>query len=94
MYFTATSPYVLMFVLLIRGVTLEGASTGLRYYLLPEWSRLLDPQVWQLLGEGFFFVYFARCTLVHVGNSHLDHLGYIPRGDLIETVMLPSIINM
>ena len=45
MYFTATSPYVLMFVLLIRGVTLEGASTGLRYYLLPEWGRLADPQV-------------------------------------------------
>ena len=60
MYFTATSPYVLMFVLLIRGVTLEGASTGLRYYLLPEWSRLLDPQVGdQLVGKGFSLVWFC-----------------------------------
>ena len=45
MYFTATAPYVLMFVLLIRGVTLEGASYGLYYYLVPEFGRLLDPQV-------------------------------------------------
>lgn len=45
MYFTATSPYVLMFVLLIRGVTLDGAIDGIRYYLLPDWQRLQDPQV-------------------------------------------------
>lgn len=45
MYFTATSPYVLMFILLIRGLTLEGASDGLRFYLVPDFSRLQDPQV-------------------------------------------------
>jgi len=45
MYFTATSPYILMIILLIRGVTLEGAAEGLRFYLIPDWSRLADPQV-------------------------------------------------
>lgn len=45
MYFTATAPYLLMFVLLVRGVTLEGAAEGLKYYLLPDWQRLKDPQV-------------------------------------------------
>lgn len=34
-----------MFVLLIRGVTLDGAELGLKYYLLPDWSKLLETQV-------------------------------------------------
>lgn len=45
MYFTATSPYIFMIVLLIRGVTLDGAENGLKYYLMPEWSKLQEPQV-------------------------------------------------
>lgn len=45
-YFTATFPYVMMFALLIRGVTLPGAVTGIQFYLLPNATRLADPQVW------------------------------------------------
>lgn len=44
-YFTATLPYVMLLVLLIRGLTLPGAMEGVLYYLLPEVSRLADPQV-------------------------------------------------
>jgi len=32
-YFTATFPYVILFVLLIRGATLPGSSNGVKYYL-------------------------------------------------------------
>ena len=41
-WFTALFPYVLMFILLIRGVTLPGAGQGIRYYLMPKMDRLLD----------------------------------------------------
>lgn len=44
-YFTATFPYVMMFALLIRGVTLPGAANGLQFYLSPNAARLADPQV-------------------------------------------------
>ena len=44
-YFTATFPYVMMFALLIRGVTLTGAIDGIRFYLSPNVTRLADPQV-------------------------------------------------
>lgn len=44
-YFTATFPYVMLVVLLIRGVTLPGASQGIYFYLYPDLSRLSDPQV-------------------------------------------------
>jgi len=45
MYFTATSPYILMTILLIRGVTLPGAWEGIKFYVLPTWSKLMEPQV-------------------------------------------------
>lgn len=44
-YFTATFPYVMLIVLLIRGVSLPGASQGILFYLYPDISRLGDPQV-------------------------------------------------
>ena len=45
MYFTATAPYILMTILLVRGVTLPGAIEGVKFYLIPDWKRLADPQV-------------------------------------------------
>lgn len=44
-YVTATFPYVMLVVLLVRGLTLPGASDGVKYYLYPDPSRLADPQV-------------------------------------------------
>lgn len=44
-YFTATFPYVMLLVLLVRGLTLPGAMNGIKFYLLPDPSRLADPQV-------------------------------------------------
>ncbi len=43
-YFTATFPYVILISLLIRGVTLDGAMIGIRYFFIPEWSKLLEFQ--------------------------------------------------
>lgn len=44
-YFTATFPYVMLLILLIRGLTLPGALRGVEFYLLPDPSRLSEPQV-------------------------------------------------
>ncbi|XP_069104940.1 sodium- and chloride-dependent betaine transporter-like [Argopecten irradians] len=45
-YVTATLPYVLLTVILIRSLTLDGAVDGIVYYIKPDFSRLLHFQVW------------------------------------------------
>uniref|UniRef100_I3K2E5 Transporter n=1 Tax=Oreochromis niloticus TaxID=8128 RepID=I3K2E5_ORENI len=56
-YLTATFPYVMLFVLLVRGATLPGATQGIIYYLKPNVTRLADPQVWMDAGTQIFFSY-------------------------------------
>lgn len=46
-YFLALFPYVVLFVLLIRAVTLEGAREGIIFFLEPQWGELLNPTVWK-----------------------------------------------
>ncbi|XP_027002279.1 solute carrier family 6 member 22, tandem duplicate 1 [Tachysurus fulvidraco] len=59
-YFTATFPYVILAVLLVRGVTLPGAVNGIIFYLKPDTTRLTDPQVWMDAGTQIFYSY-ALC---------------------------------
>ncbi|GFY57015.1 sodium- and chloride-dependent glycine transporter 2 [Trichonephila inaurata madagascariensis] len=45
-YVTATFPYFVLLCLLIRGLTLPGAWTGISFYLSPNWEKLLTFKVW------------------------------------------------
>ena len=45
-WFTATFPYIVLLVLLIKGVTLPGAGMGITFYLTPKWHLLAEPRVW------------------------------------------------
>ena len=47
-WFTALFPYVVLFILMIRGMTLDGAWTGIYYYLTPNTTKLQESQVSRL----------------------------------------------
>lgn len=50
-YITATMPYVVLLVLLIRGITLPGAANGIREYLRIDLKMLNNPQVCQWVND-------------------------------------------
>ncbi|KAK7087247.1 hypothetical protein V1264_021322 [Littorina saxatilis] len=45
-YFTATFPYLVLLILLVRGLTLPGSMDGIKYFIQPKWELLLDARVW------------------------------------------------
>ncbi|PIO66781.1 hypothetical protein TELCIR_11493 [Teladorsagia circumcincta] len=46
-YVSSTAPYVMIIILFFRGITLEGASEGVNYFLgKPDFKRLLSHETW------------------------------------------------
>uniref|UniRef100_A0A147BMK7 Transporter n=1 Tax=Ixodes ricinus TaxID=34613 RepID=A0A147BMK7_IXORI len=69
---TATAPYVILTLLLLRGVLLPGAGTGVKYYLQPNVDKLLETQVWVDAAVQVFYS-------VGVGfGVHLTYASYNP----------------
>jgi len=54
-YFTAIFPYIVMFALLVRGLTLPGAGAGLLFFFTPQWEKLLSLKVWYAAVTQSFF---------------------------------------
>ncbi|CAG2176151.1 unnamed protein product, partial [Oppiella nova] len=73
-YVTAIFPYFVMTALFIRGITLPGAGDGIKFYLLPDMSRLLEVQVWIDAGTQIFFSYaIAMGCMTSLGSYNDFH---------------------
>ncbi|XP_067332841.1 sodium-dependent neutral amino acid transporter B(0)AT2 isoform X2 [Channa argus] len=82
MYFSSVFPYVVLFIFLIRGLTLDGAMEGITYMFYPKLELWGNVQVWrQALTQVFFglglgygsIIAYSSYNPVH-NNCHRDAL--------------------
>lgn len=82
-YFTAPAPYFILSVLLIRGLTLPGAGTGIAYLFIPDWEKILSGFVWQQACQQIFYSLGASMGTIICLGSFNDF-----RNDLRRDIMI------
>ncbi|KDR19029.1 Sodium- and chloride-dependent glycine transporter 2 [Zootermopsis nevadensis] len=94
-YFAATFPYVILFILLVTGLLQEGSLTGILYFITPTWEKLLDIQVWQAAAGQMFFSLSVSMGGLIMYSSYNDFRNNVYRDALVVSVLdtLTSIIS-
>ena len=71
----------ILLLLVVRGITLEGAGAGLRFLFSPKWSDLDASAVVLALGHSFFTISLGMGTMITYGS-------YLSRGsDLVQSAL-------
>lgn len=70
-YATVIIPWLILIILVVRGVTLEGASIGLIYYLKPTFAKLLEGKVWLAAYTQVFFSMSIGFAIMFAYGSYL-----------------------
>ncbi|TCZ75880.1 sodium-dependent transporter [Paenibacillus albiflavus] len=63
--------FILFLVLVVRSLTLEGASEGVRYFLMPDFNKLTKDAVIYAMGQSFFCLSIGVSVMVTY-SSYLD----------------------
>ncbi|MBN3305528.1 S6A20 protein, partial [Amia calva] len=87
-YFTATFPYLVLFIYLIRGVTLHGAINGVKYMFTPKLTELTNPMAWiNAATQIFFSLGLGFGTLIAFASYNK------PNNNFEKQAIIISIIN-
>jgi hypothetical protein len=69
-YLTVPLPVLILFILVLRGITLDDAIIGLRAFITPDFSVLWDPTIWQTAVSQIFFSISAAMGIMTSYASH------------------------
>lgn len=87
-YFTVIIPWIILVVLVIRGVTLPGAIQGLKYYLTPQFGALLNYKVWLAAYSQVFY------SLTIGFGVQITYASFLPKkADVVNNAFLVSLAN-
>lgn len=86
-YFLALFPYVVMFILLIRAVTLPGADRGIMFFITPQWEKILELRVWYAAVTQAFFSLSVCSGALIMFSSYNNFSQNVYRDSLIVTTL-------
>ena len=81
--------FVILIIIVIRSVTLEGASAGLKFYLMPDFSKVTISTFVAALGQAFFSLSLGMGAIITYGS-------YLGKDENLEknAVMIPALDTM
>lgn len=79
---------LIMIVIVIKGVTLEGATLGLNKLFTPDWSKVMEPKVWlAAYGQVFYSLSLAMGIM-------MTYSSYLPRKtDINNSAIMTAFAN-
>ena len=60
--------FVIILILIVRSVTLPGAEAGLRFYLLPDFSKVSAEGILAAVGQGFYSLSLGMGIMITYGS--------------------------
>ena len=91
---TATMPFVILAILLVRALTLDGALDGVRAFFIPNWDSLADPQLWiAAFSQVFFSLSLAFGIMIAYGSFNRENTEitksaiWIASGNFLVSIM-------